>query len=55
VFPILIRHTDAFEFAVDHTLPAIDAAVHVILHHVFLGSPVQDNQLDGIGWTILDT
>ena len=48
VFPILVGHLDTLKFAIYHTLPAIDTAIHVILHDVLLGSPVEDEKLDGI-------
>jgi hypothetical protein len=55
MLPVLIGHTDAFELAVDHTLSAVDTAVHAIFHHIALGSPIEDDQFDGVGGTILDT
>ena len=54
VLPIFMRHAHALEFAVDHTLTAIDTAIHVIFHHIPFGGAVQDDQLDGIRRAILN-
>lgn len=50
-----MRHADALEFAVDDTLPTIDATVLLIFHHVPLGSAVEDRQFYGIGWAVFYT
>ena len=55
MFPFLIGHTNALRFAIDHTLTAIDTAIHAIFHHILFGSPIQDDQFNGIGGAILDT
>jgi|GEM_PF-3040209 hypothetical protein len=54
MFPILVGHADALKLAVDHTLTAIDTTIHVIFHDILFGSPIQDDQLEGVGRTILD-
>ena len=54
MFPVLVGHADALEFTVDHTLSAVDAAVHAVFHYIALGGPIQNDQLDGVGGTILD-
>jgi hypothetical protein len=55
VFPVLVGHADALKFAIDYTLTTIDTTIHVIFHDILLGSPIKDNQFDGVGGTILDT
>jgi hypothetical protein len=55
VFPILIGHTHAFELAIDHTLTAIYTTVTMIFQDKAFCSTVQNDELNGLGWTILGT
>ncbi|HEX9333804.1 MAG TPA: hypothetical protein VF896_18070 [Anaerolineales bacterium] len=55
MFPILIGHTNALGLAVDHALSAVDATIYMIFHYILFGSPIQNDQFNSIGGTILDT
>src|SRR5215212_4585497 len=54
MFPVLVGHADALELAIDHALPAVDTAVHVVGDHILLCGAVQDDQLKGLRRAILD-
>src|SRR5574340_91300 len=53
VLPVLVGHAHALELAARHALPAVDAAVHVVLEHKALGRPVERHQLDGFRRAVL--
>ena len=55
MFPVCIRHTHAFEPAIDGALPAIDTAVHVIFQDKAFCSAIQRDKLNGFGWAVFDT
>lgn len=52
MLPIGVGHAHAFEATIDHTLTAIDAAVHVIFEDEAFGGAVERDQLDGFGGAI---
>jgi hypothetical protein len=54
MLPVCVGHADAFELAVHYALSTIHAAVAFILQHKSFGSTIQDRELDGMRWTILD-
>ena len=53
MFPIIVGQVDAFEFAADLTLAAVETALHVIGHDKTFGGAIERGQLDGFGRTIL--
>jgi len=50
-----MRHSHAFESAIDDALSAINTLVHVILQHKSFGSTVKRDELNGFGWAVFDT